>query len=78
MRHRARLRFRETSLLIDSSIAAVVTGAASGLGEATARMLAAQGAKVAVFDMQEEKGRKVAAEIGGVYCNCLLYTSRCV
>lgn len=53
---------------IDSSFAAVVTGAASGLGEATARMLAAQGAKVAVFDMQEDKGKKVAAEIGGVFC----------
>ena len=53
---------------IDSSIAAVVTGAASGLGEATARMLAAQGARVAVFDMQEDKGQAVAAQIGGVFC----------
>src|SRR3954453_20704359 len=49
-------------------IAAVVTGAASGLGEATARELARRGAKVAVFDRDSEKGEKVAAEIGGIYC----------
>jgi NADP-dependent 3-hydroxy acid dehydrogenase YdfG len=49
-------------------IAAVVTGAASGLGEATARELAKRGAKVAVFDRDADKGEKVAAEIGGIYC----------
>ena len=49
--------------------AAVVTGGASGLGEATARALAAQGVKVAIFDMNAEKGEKVASEIGGVFCN---------
>lgn len=48
-------------------IAAVVTGGASGLGEATARMLAAGGAKVALFDMNEALGEAVAAEIGGVF-----------
>ena len=53
---------------LDSSIAAVVTGAASGLGAATARALAAQGVKVAIFDLQEEKGKAVAEEIGGVFC----------
>ena len=53
---------------LDSSVAAVVTGGASGLGEATARALAAQGVKVALFDMNEEKGEKVASEIGGVFC----------
>jgi NAD(P)-dependent dehydrogenase (short-subunit alcohol dehydrogenase family) len=47
---------------------AVVTGGASGLGEATARALAAKGAKVAVFDLQRDKGEAVAAEIGGVFC----------
>lgn len=53
---------------IDSNIAAVVTGGASGLGEAAARALAAQGAKVAIFDLQEERGEQVAADIGGVFC----------
>ncbi|MFA5120536.1 SDR family NAD(P)-dependent oxidoreductase [Zavarzinia sp.] len=53
---------------LDSSIAAVVTGGASGLGEATARALAAQGVKVALFDLNEAKGEQVAAEIGGVFC----------
>ena len=53
---------------LDSSIAAVVTGGASGLGEATARALAAHGVKVAIFDMNEAKGEAVAADIGGVFC----------
>lgn len=53
---------------LDSSIAAVVTGGASGLGEGTARALAATGVKVALFDMNEEKGEAIAAEIGGVFC----------
>ena len=53
---------------LDNSIAAVVTGGASGLGEATARALAARGVKVAIFDLQREKGEAVAADIGGVFC----------
>ena len=53
---------------LDSNIAAVVTGGASGLGEATARALAAKGVKVAIFDRDAEKGEKVAGEIGGVFC----------
>jgi NAD(P)-dependent dehydrogenase (short-subunit alcohol dehydrogenase family) len=53
---------------LDSSIAAVVTGGASGLGEATARALAAHGVKVAIFDMNEARGEEVAAAIGGVFC----------
>ena len=53
---------------LDSSVAAVVTGGASGLGEATARALAAHGVKVAIFDMNDAKGEKVASEIGGVFC----------
>ena len=53
---------------LNSSIAAVVTGGASGLGEATARRLAADGVKVAIFDMNLERGEGVAAEIGGLAC----------
>lgn len=51
-----------------SSEAAIVTGGASGLGEGTARRLAADGAKVAIFDLNEERGTTVAAELGGVFC----------
>ena len=54
--------------MIIQGIAAVVTGGASGLGEATARELAKRGAKVAIFDRDTEKGEKVATEIGGVFC----------
>ena len=53
---------------IDSSIAAIVTGGASGLGEATARALAAKGARVALFDLNEVRGERVAGEIGGTFC----------
>jgi NAD(P)-dependent dehydrogenase (short-subunit alcohol dehydrogenase family) len=52
---------------ITNDIAAVVTGGASGLGEATARRLAAAGAKVAILDMNSELGEEVAGEIGGVF-----------
>jgi NAD(P)-dependent dehydrogenase (short-subunit alcohol dehydrogenase family) len=55
---------------LDSSISAVVTGGASGLGEATVRALAAHGVKCAIFDMNEAKGEAVAKEVGGVYCKC--------
>ncbi len=55
---------------LDNTVAAVVTGGASGLGAATARALAAKGVKVAIFDLQEEKGKAIAAEIGGVFCEC--------
>ena len=53
---------------LDSNIAAVVTGGASGLGEATARALAQKGVKVAIFDRDTERGERVAGEIGGVFC----------
>jgi NAD(P)-dependent dehydrogenase (short-subunit alcohol dehydrogenase family) len=51
-----------------NGVAAVVTGAASGLGEATARELARHGAKVAVFDRDGGRGGQVASEIGGIFC----------
>jgi NAD(P)-dependent dehydrogenase (short-subunit alcohol dehydrogenase family) len=53
---------------LSPSIAAVVTGGASGLGAATARRLARHGVKVALFDLQQELGERVAGEIGGVFC----------
>ncbi|AOK30995.1 MULTISPECIES: SDR family NAD(P)-dependent oxidoreductase [Burkholderia] len=53
---------------IDSSVSAVITGGASGLGAATARRLAAQGAKVALFDLNIEQGEALARELGGVFC----------
>lgn len=53
---------------LDSSVSAVITGGASGLGAATARRLAAHGVKVAIFDFNPELGEQVASEIGGVFC----------
>src|SRR5215472_7445502 len=53
---------------LNGSVAAVITGGASGLGEATARALASQGVKIAIFDLQKDKGGKVASEIGGTFC----------
>ena len=47
---------------------ALVTGGASGLGEATARLLASGGARVAVLDRNAAQGQRVAAEIGGLAC----------
>lgn len=53
---------------LDSNITAVITGGASGLGAATARQLASYGVKVALFDLNEEKGEALAKELGGVFC----------
>lgn len=53
---------------LDNTIAAVVTGAASGLGAATARALAGKGVKVAIFDLNAQAGEALAKEIGGVFC----------
>src|SRR3982751_2414765 len=49
-------------------VSAVVTGGASGLGEATARALAERGARVTVFDSDAERGEKVVGDIGGIFC----------
>jgi len=46
---------------------AVISGAASGIGLASARRLAAEGAHVVVFDVNEEAGRPVAEELGGLF-----------
>ena len=48
----------------------IVTGGASGLGEGTVRMLAAQGAKVVIADLQVEKGQTLATEVGGIFVKC--------
>lgn len=55
---------------LDSGVAAVVTGGASGLGAATTRTLAATGAKVAVLDLNADRGAAIAGEVGGVFCEC--------
>ena len=55
---------------LGSNISAIVTGGASGLGEATARLLADAGVKVAVFDLNEALGKTVAEEIGGGFFSC--------
>jgi NAD(P)-dependent dehydrogenase (short-subunit alcohol dehydrogenase family) len=53
---------------LDELMAAVVTGGASGLGEATARMLASHGVRVAILDRDAERGETVARAIGAVFC----------
>ena len=50
-----------------NGLSAVVTGGASGLGKATAKMLADKGAKVAIFDLNAEAGQAAAEEIGGIF-----------
>lgn len=52
---------------LDNSISAVITGGASGLGRASAYALASVGVKVAIFDLNEEWGSKVAADTGGSF-----------
>ena len=53
---------------IDPSLSAIVTGGASGLGLATVQALRAAGAKVAIFDINEEQGQRTADELGAVFC----------
>jgi NAD(P)-dependent dehydrogenase (short-subunit alcohol dehydrogenase family) len=55
---------------IDSTLAAIVTGGASGLGLATVKALRAAGARVAIFDMNPETGAKAAAETGATFVPC--------
>jgi len=52
---------------LTNGISAVITGGASGLGEGTARLMAAKGVKVGIFDMNAERGEIIAKELGGVF-----------
>lgn len=54
---------------LNSSLTAVITGGASGLGAATARALAARGVKVALFDLNDAAGTALAEELGGAFFN---------
>jgi NAD(P)-dependent dehydrogenase (short-subunit alcohol dehydrogenase family) len=53
-----------------TNTSAVVTGGASGLGEATARLLASRGVKVVLADLNDDAGAAIAIEIGGAYSHC--------
>src|SRR5580658_539311 len=53
---------------LNSTISAVITGGASGLGEATARLLASHGVRIGILDLNEERGTALAKELGGVFC----------
>ena len=55
---------------VDSTLAAVVTGGASGLGLATVKALRTAGANVAIFDVNPETGEQAAAEVGAIFCRC--------
>ncbi|MBT6274880.1 MAG: SDR family NAD(P)-dependent oxidoreductase [Chromatiales bacterium] len=53
-----------------SGASAIVTGGASGIGEASARQLAHAGARVVIADLQEDKGNAIAAELNGAFIKC--------
>jgi len=55
---------------IDSSLSAIVTGGASGLGLASVKALREAGAKVAIFDLNPEAGEAAARETGAIFCQC--------
>ncbi len=52
-----------------NGISAIVTGGASGIGEAAARQLAKRGAKVVIADLQDDKGNALASELGGAFAH---------
>jgi NAD(P)-dependent dehydrogenase (short-subunit alcohol dehydrogenase family) len=53
---------------LDNSVAGIVTGGASGLGEATARLLSNSGVRIAILDLNETRGQALAEEIDGIFC----------
>ncbi len=55
---------------LGTNIAAIVTGGSSGLGAASATALAGAGCKVAIFDMNREAGKLLAARLGAIFCDC--------
>jgi NAD(P)-dependent dehydrogenase (short-subunit alcohol dehydrogenase family) len=55
---------------LGSEMSAVITGGASGLGAATARVLNEAGVRIAIFDLDEAGGARTASELGGVFCRC--------
>ena len=59
---------------INGTLSAIVTGGASGLGEATARMLSSMGAKVAIFDLDIDKGSTIAKELNSDFYEAVSYT----
>jgi NAD(P)-dependent dehydrogenase (short-subunit alcohol dehydrogenase family) len=63
-------RKKEEGMRLGHDVSAVVTGGASGLGAATARALAAKGAKVGVLDLDEDAGGRIAQEIGATFAKC--------
>jgi NAD(P)-dependent dehydrogenase (short-subunit alcohol dehydrogenase family) len=65
-RLRRSINYKESNMRLEG-LSAIVTGGASGLGEAAARALAEAGAKVTVFDINSERGAMVASEIGGAF-----------
>lgn len=65
-------------MIIDRHVAAIVTGGASGLGAAVARKLGGLGARVAILDMDDGLGEKVAGDIGGIYSHCNVGDARSV
>lgn len=64
--------------MIIDGVSAVITGGASGLGEATARMLRNVGAKVAIFDRDCDRGPLVASEVNGVFAEVDVTSEMCV
>jgi NAD(P)-dependent dehydrogenase (short-subunit alcohol dehydrogenase family) len=52
-----------------NGVSAIVTGGASGLGAATARLLAQRGARVVIADMKDDEGSTLAGELGGAFCH---------